>query len=66
MSHLLGHARAAKIIASALADEADECGDERHAYLLARLSRAMTRATATMEQTMRDEAGPGVEKGIGL
>lgn len=49
MSYLTDHAIAARSLAEAFAFEANECGDDRNALLLTRMSSAYSRAAADME-----------------
>jgi len=56
MSALLAHAKAARIMGDAFGTEAGECGNEAHALLLARLSRAYLRASSDMMVVIIAEA----------
>ncbi len=59
MSMLIGHAKAAVILADALRDEAKEMSDKGHgvtALILACMASAHMKAAVRMEQEMRREA----------
>ena len=55
MSVLAPHIRAARALAEAFAFEANECGDERNALLLVRMSASYTRAADDLQAQQQAE-----------
>jgi hypothetical protein len=55
MSALAGHAKAMRALAEAFAFEGNECGDDRNALLLCRVSAAFSRAALSLGETARAE-----------
>lgn len=60
MSALIAHAKAYRILAGRLAANAEDCGDEGHALLLARLSKSYAEAaTEILELAATECSGTG-------